>query len=399
MERRNCVLNIMAVIFFVSLFSFCLTIHPNNVNAEKVLKIGGVFELSGTASTMGFPESEGLKLAVAEINDKGGVTIGGETYKIKLFLFDTRANPSDAVGIVEKLITKEGVKAIFSGAYSASNLAMHEITQPAKVLHLCVGCTAFLKVLGKPGKDCLFKASPFEGGEKGTAAHFLPYLVKKNNIKTAVIMLPSTDAGRMYAEVDKKYLEDAGTKVIDEVFYNPKLRDFYPQLSKVKMKNPDMLGIGFTDYGVIPLLRQSVEMGIKSKLVGLGAGMSEKAAFATGEAKPIEGYTWIAYFPPLDDPKVIDFCKRYERFFNKSCKSDVGFSILMHETLSNVLWAMQKVGNTTDTLKIAEAIKGHRFDKGIVAREYSEKGLVSSNYWVAEVKNGNIVWEYVPLKK
>jgi ABC-type branched-subunit amino acid transport system substrate-binding protein len=165
------------------------------------------------------------------------------------------------------------------------------------------------------------------------------------------------------------------------------------------MKNPDMLGVGFTDDGVIPILRQAKEMGIKSRLVGLGAGMSEKAAYAAGPDAPIDGYVWIAYFPPLADPAVVEFCKRYQKAYNKQCKGDVGFSILQYETLRNVLWAMQKVGDPNDTIGIAKALKGHRFDDGIVAREYGADGLVSSNYWVAEVKDKAISWHYVPLKK
>lgn len=387
-------------IFSVTLSLLCLLgFHPDDANAQKVLKIGGVFELSGSAAAMGFPESEGLKMAVSEINEQGGVDIGGEKYKIELLLFDTRGNPSDAVGIAEKLITREGVKVILSGADTATNMAMQEVTQAAKVLHLCIGCTGFLKVLGTPGKEYLFKASPFEGGVKGTAEHFLPYVVKAHNIKTAVIMLPSTESGKMYAEVDEKFLKDAGVNILDVVFYSPSLRDFYPQLSRIKLKSPDMLGVGFTDDGVIPILRQAVEMGIKSKLVGLGAGMSEKAAYASGGDKPIEGYSWIAYFPPLGDPKVVEFCKRFEKFHKKQCKGDVGFSILMYETLHNVIWAMQKTASVTDTLKLAKALKGNRFADGIVTREYSDKGLVSSNYWVAEVKGGAVNWKYVPLKK
>ena len=401
MEKRNlCRGSLSIVLIVVTVLFVSLFFDSDSANAQKILKIAGVFELSGSTSSMGYPESEGLKLAVAEINEKGGVKIAGETYKLELLLFDTRANPSEAVGIAEKLITREGVKAIFSGANSGTNTAMVTYTQPAKVLHLCVGCTAFIKVLGKPGNECLFKASSYEGGEKGTAAHFLPFIVKKNNFKTAVIMVPATEAGRIYAEVDKKYLEDAGVKVLEVILFNPTLKDFYPQLSKVKLANPDMFGVGFTDDEVIPILRQAVEMGIQSKLVGLGAGMSEKAAYVMGENKPpAEGYTWIAYFPPLTDPKTIDFCGRYQNFYNKKCQSDVGFAILMYETLEHVLWAMQKVGSTTDTTKIAKAIKGHRFDTGLVVKEYDESGLASTNYWIAEIKNGKIVWDYVPLKK
>jgi branched-chain amino acid transport system substrate-binding protein len=372
---------------------------PEVALAQKTLKIGGVFELSGQVAGMAYPQSEGLKMAVAEINEKGGVKIGADQYKLELLLFDTRGSPSDAVGIAEKLITKEGVKVLLTGADSATNMAMQEITQPAKILQLCVGCTAFIKVLGAPGKETLFKASPFEGGDKGTAAHFLPWVVKTHKIKTAVLMLPATEAGKVYAEVDERYLKNAGVEVLETIYFTPGLRDFYPQLSRVKLKNPDMLGVGFTDDGVIPILRQAKEMGIKSRLVGLGAGMSEKAAYAAGPDNPIEGYVWIAYFPPLTDPTVVEFCKRYTKTFNKQCKGDVGFSILMYETLRNVLWAMQKVGDPNDTIAIAKALKGHRFDDGVVVREYGNDGLVSSNYWVAEIKDHAINWQYVPLNK
>jgi branched-chain amino acid transport system substrate-binding protein len=397
-KRRFCQDPLTIVLTVVIVFLFSLFVNSNGANAQKTLKIGGAFELTGDASGMGFPESEGIKLAVAEIHEKGGIKIGGETYKLDLLLYDTRANPSEAVGIAEKLITREKVKVIFGGAASVSGMAVQELTQPAKVIQIGVGWTAIQKLLGKPGKEYLFKASPYEGGERGTAAHFIPFVVQKYNLKSVAIMMPATESGRVYVECEKKFFDELKVKVETVEFYNPKLTDFYPQLSKIKPLNPDALGVGYTDDGVIPILRQAKELGIKSRLIGLGAGMSEKAAYAMGADKPIEGYIWISYFPPLSDPKVIDFCNRYTKFFNKKCASDIGFAIWMYETLEHVLWAMQKVGSTTDTNKIASTLKGHKFE-GIVTREYNEEGLGISNYWVAEVKSGNVVWSYVPLKK
>src|SRR5690242_21907284 len=60
--------------------------------ADEELKIGVVAAESGSFVSAGNTIVGAAKLAAQQINDAGGIQIGGKTYKIKLYIRDNRTN-------------------------------------------------------------------------------------------------------------------------------------------------------------------------------------------------------------------------------------------------------------------------------------------------------------------
>ena len=51
--------------------------------AQDTLKVGAMFSQTGAGSAVGKIQVEAVKLAVKEVNDKGGVTMGGKKMRLE----------------------------------------------------------------------------------------------------------------------------------------------------------------------------------------------------------------------------------------------------------------------------------------------------------------------------
>src|SRR3954471_24571718 len=94
--------------------------------------IGTHQDLSGPIKVWGVPVSNGMKMAVEEINAAGG--INGR--KLKLILEDNGYDPKRAVLASQKMIEKDKIFAMIGGMGSAPTLAAQDILFDAGVLQL-----------------------------------------------------------------------------------------------------------------------------------------------------------------------------------------------------------------------------------------------------------------------
>ncbi|MDH7500712.1 MAG: ABC transporter substrate-binding protein, partial [candidate division NC10 bacterium] len=98
------------------------------------LKIGHVVPLTGFLAMTGTYGDMGAKLAVEEINRKGGVM--GRPLEM---ITEDEVNPGVAVQKTRKLIDKDKVHAVFGTVSSACCLAMSDVCQQNRILFINSG--------------------------------------------------------------------------------------------------------------------------------------------------------------------------------------------------------------------------------------------------------------------
>src|SRR3954471_19134422 len=76
--------------------------------AENVLKIGVLGVMSGPAASWGLVNKYCAEATAQMVNDKGGIEIGGEKYRIQIVSVDDRNDPKLTVSGAERLIQQEG---------------------------------------------------------------------------------------------------------------------------------------------------------------------------------------------------------------------------------------------------------------------------------------------------
>ena len=100
----------------------------DDTNSNEI-KVGANFEITGNQANYGSAGLDGLKLAIKEANDAGGI----DGKKITLVQADTKSEASEAVNSATKLISDDKVKVIVGPMVTANVMAESQVANDNKI--------------------------------------------------------------------------------------------------------------------------------------------------------------------------------------------------------------------------------------------------------------------------
>jgi branched-chain amino acid transport system substrate-binding protein len=101
----------------------------------NTIKVGGIGELTGDIPAVGASFKNSAEMAVKEINDAGGLDVGGKKYTIELVIEDNAGKADQSASAAQKLITQDNVVAIIGPNASRYAIPASEIAESNKVVH------------------------------------------------------------------------------------------------------------------------------------------------------------------------------------------------------------------------------------------------------------------------
>ena len=236
---------------------------------SNTVKIGVNAEMSGDMPAVGESCKKAAEMAVKEVNDAGGIDIGGQKYKVDLFVEDNAGKPDQSASATQKLITQQKVHAIVGPNATRYALPASEIAESSKVVLVSPWSTnpkTTLDAKTNAPKKYVFRAcfiDPFQG--RVVAKFALDTLKAK---KAAVLYDVASEYNKGIAEIFKETFEHSGGKVVAFETYTTNDKDFSGQLTKIKSTAPDMIFLP-NYYSEIPLqIQQAKRLGIMIPFVG-----------------------------------------------------------------------------------------------------------------------------------
>ena len=191
-------------------------------NAQSVYKIGMSAGLTGYAATVDRAWRDGVEVAIAALNAKGG--IAGK--KIELIVEDNRSEPQEAVTVYRKMISSDNVNMFASGCVSAGNFAAAPLVVRAETpMVLC-------SILPQQSDHVkwAFTTIPPPRFEVETR---LEYLKSKTQIrKIGVLHDPSPYANAQRAAAEKE-AKDYGLEIVGVEQYKTDDADLSVQIQKM----------------------------------------------------------------------------------------------------------------------------------------------------------------------
>ncbi len=136
--------------------------------SADTIKIGVVAELTGDIPAVGASCKNAAEMAVAEVNDAGGLEVGGKKYKVELFIEDNAGKADQSASSAQKLITQQNVVAIIGPNASRYAIPASEIAESSKVVLISPWSTnpkATLNAQTGESKKYVFRAAfidPFQ---------------------------------------------------------------------------------------------------------------------------------------------------------------------------------------------------------------------------------------------
>ncbi len=280
--------------------------------ADKVIKIGGLFPISGPGSYFGVQDKQGVELAIEQLNKSG---VNG--YKFEVHYEDSSCGPLPATQAAKRMIEQYKPDVAIGEECSDATLAIMPIMAQAKVPLLNAGSSS-IKVT-EPGNPYTFRIMPNEvmqGVDIATNAY------KRLNARTAVLLHENTNAGIGNAKVFADTFTKLGGKILADIGFGRDVNDFTSIATRIA-------GLGKVD--VIPtytlegqglkitqaLAQAGVVKGGGGSSIQLGTiwlpfGFEQKAG------KAAIGYVRIVQFDPTDKRDTVrNFIQAFKAKYNQ----------------------------------------------------------------------------------
>ncbi|MBQ1335759.1 MAG: ABC transporter substrate-binding protein [Selenomonadaceae bacterium] len=309
------------------------------------IKIGANFEMTGNVANYGNATLEGLKLAIKEANDAGGVN--GK--KIKLVEVDNKSEASESVNAATKLISDDKVKLIVGPAVTANVIAESQVATDNKVPILAPDATSpAVTVENGKVKDFVFRSCFIDPQQGDVMAKFA---IENLKAKTAVIYIDnSSDYSKSLGQVFKEKFEAAGGKVVMEEAFLQKDQDFKAALTKIKTANADVIFIPAYYEEVGKIVKQARELGITQPLLGTDGWDDFKVADIAG-ADALNNTFFSTHYSDKDE-SVKAFIDAYTKEYNHAPNV---FAALGYDAGKLLVDAIKRAGSD-DTVKIKDAL-------------------------------------------
>jgi len=298
------------------------------------ITIGHIAPLTGDAAMYGEWESQGINLAVAEINAKGG--INGK--QLTVIHEDDQLDPKTGTNALTKLITVDKVPAVIGATGSSVTLAIAPIAEKNKVVLISDGAAA-IKV--SDAGDYIFRVFPSNAleGKK------LVELASSLNLKNGAIIYINNDFGTDLSKVvSDEFTKNGGTIAISEG-YDPAATDFRTQLTKVQAKNPDVIFLLGYPKDMAILLKQAKELGIKTQFLAPDTFNEPQIIEWGGNAT--EGVIFV--YPGEGEPgRWKDFNLKINTTYGKNANI---MTAMAYDTTYLIATAMQNSGVSGEAIK------------------------------------------------
>lgn len=231
--------------------------------AADPIKIGVTGPFTGGSAPMGVSMRDGVKLAVSEINAKGGV-LGRQ---IQLVERDDEAKNERGVQVAQELINKEKVAATVGFINTGVSLASQRFYQEAKIPvmnNVATGSIVTKQFPDQP-ENYIFRNSANDAIQ---SAMIVDEAIGKRKFKKVAILADSTNYGQLGREDLEKALKAKGITPVAVEKFNIKDVDMTAQLLKAKQAGAETV----LTYGIGPELAQIAngmeKLGWKVPMIG-----------------------------------------------------------------------------------------------------------------------------------
>ncbi|MCC6147818.1 MAG: ABC transporter substrate-binding protein [Anaerolineaceae bacterium] len=358
--------------------------------ASDTIKVGVVAELTGDIPAVGASCKNAAEMSVQEINDAGGLDVGGKKYKVELFIEDNAGKADQSASAAQKLITQQNVVAIIGPNASRYAIPASEIAESSKVVLISPWSTnpkTTVDAKTDAPKKYVFRAcfiDPFQGR---VVAKFA--LDNLKTTKAAVLYDVASDYNKGIAEFFKQTYEENGGTVVAFETYTTGDKDFSAQMTKIKEAGPEVIFLP-NYYSEVPLqIQQAHRLGITVPFLGSDSWGSAELITLCGN--DCEGYYFSTHYAPdAATPQATKFIDAYKAKYGQ-VPDDV--AALTYDAFGLFYQAIQSAGKI-DRQAVRDALAVIPKFEGVTGTMQFQEGSGDpiKSAVILQVKDGKFVW-------
>ena len=242
-----------SAVTFLAVFGF-----KTALCAEDVITLGATVSLTGKYALNGINTKNGYDLAIRQINDKGGVKIGGKSYKLDLRYYDDESTPARSTELVERLIQQDGVNFMLGPYSSGLTKAILPIIERHRVPMVEANGAA---------RDLFTKGYRYIFAVLSTSDQYLRPALELAAAHAGKLGKSAGEVTFAMATANDPFAQDVRAGVLDDAMrlgincviddqLPPELDDMSVTLNKVKALKPDLLVVSGHEKGALTAVKQ-----------------------------------------------------------------------------------------------------------------------------------------------
>jgi branched-chain amino acid transport system substrate-binding protein len=347
--------------------------------AQDEIRVGEYASLTGANASFGQSSNKGTKMAVEEINKRGGVL--GK--KLKLITEDTQSAAGQPAIIARKFVSSDKVVAVLGEVASSRSLEAGPICQEAKIPMISPASTN--PKVTEVG-DYIFRIcfiDPFQGTVNSKFA------LERGWKRVAILTDRKQDYSVGLAAAFREHFKANGGTIAKEQEYTSSDKDFKAQLTSLRTVKPDAIFVpGY--YGEVALIaRQARQLGIKAPMLGGDGWVGDSLLAVAGNT--LDGSFFSGHFSE-DDPAehIQTFVKAYKATYGGTPDD---MAALGYDSAMILADAIQRAG-TTEPAKLRDAIAATKDFKGVTGIiTIDEKRNAKKSAVIRTIANGAFKFE------
>ncbi|HBV87876.1 MAG TPA: ethanolamine utilization protein EutJ [Desulfosporosinus sp.] len=352
MKRRKSIWLILTLIILL-VVSGCSKPSDNTPSSTsepsaeiKTINIGYTGPLSGGAALFGKEVTEGLDMAVDEINEKG-LMVNGQKYKINLVKLDDQYMPDKAATNARRLKSEFNAPVVFV-PHSGGAFALQQFNETDGFLIMAY--TSEPKIAKAGNKLTVQMTSPYNLYQEIYSKLVMDKFGKK------LALIPTTSQyGKDWTSAMVPAWEKLGGTIVANtpVDYN-KEADFNTYVSKALAAKPDVLFVGGPSQPTALVIKQARQLGFKGGFVVMDQAKVEQMA-AIIPMTDLEGAIGVTPVFQYPSDGALPFVERFKAKYNGKIPAWEASKNYDHMML--LARGIEKAGNVTDAVKIFEGMK------------------------------------------
>ena len=310
--------------------------------------IGATLPLTGAEARTGGFFKEGYELAFDEVNQRGGLDVGGKKLKVTLKLYDDTSTQDTAASLADKLIKSDKVDFLL-GTYSTALVNRQStVAEQNKVPYVNGGGAA--SAIYKRGYKYLFGALSSIELLSTTLMTWIDEQQKAGKLprpSKITLLWENASHGKEFREGVASYAGKSGGAyeiAVDESF-EINAKDFSAVLGKVKAAGTDIFLVDAHLPDYITMQRQYIDAGLCHKVASYGARGAEKDAFeklGKDNVQYVLSGTWWSPLLAATNPLAKKFVEAFKAKYGG--RTPEWFQALGYEAARALFTAIEQAG-------------------------------------------------------
>jgi branched-chain amino acid transport system substrate-binding protein len=268
---------------------------------NKPITIGITTDASGQYAGSGASEMLGIRMAISEFNERGGV-LGR---KIQWIHQDTETNPATGARVAEKMIARHECNFLVGGVSSGVSNSIGRVAQKYGTVYLDTNSSS----PSESGTHCHRVKFVWDGSGSNFAHAIVRNAVTSSGSRW-MLLTNDYEWGRQINSAVRRTAEGKGARIVDELMVPEGTLDFSPYLQKIKQQKPDVVAAAFCGEYLRALRAQASHAGLKEKPAWIFNQQDWPDIYGLPKGS-LFGLFATCWYHKFDVPGVEDFIRKY----------------------------------------------------------------------------------------